>query len=160
MLHRYFVLFAALGLAACEHEPLEYIPPADRALLQAQARMGDGGGTQGPVSVEDMLRRARAAPDSAVPAKLVLQFSRDAVTLDDAQKQSLAQFAAAAKEKSVTVQSRRGGFDGSAALAGQRRAMAVARELTGHVAAIELRFAPDTPDDVVVVGAASPGAAP
>ena len=146
------VLLSALGVAACANEPISYIPPTDRALLEAQARMAGSGASHGPISVEDMLRQARSGQSAAETAPhLVLQFSNGAVLLDDAQKQSLAKFAAAARGQPVSVVSRPGGFEGAAALLGQRRAVAVARELSASQPDVELRFSADAPADVVEV---------
>jgi len=164
------VLLGALGLAACAHEPMDYIPPTDRALLQAQSRLGDSGASAGPMSVDRMLRQARNAPDGNAtdgrtpgnagdPTRLLLHFTAQSVQLDDTQKAALDQFATAVSGKPVMVTSRPGNFADSAALLGQRRAVAVARQLQSSVADVQLRFLPDTPPDVVVVsaGAASAG---
>ena len=155
------LLLPLMALSACSPEPIDYIPPTDRALLQAQARLGGSGADAGPVSVADMLSRARNAPAAqAASPPLVLQFAGDAVALDEAQKQSLAHFAATAKGRRITVLSRRAGFEGGAALLGQRRALVVAHELSPDGGDIELRFADDAPADSVVVSlAAAPATA-
>lgn len=153
------VLLPLLALVACTHDPIEYIPATDRALLQAQARVDGGGAPQGAVSVDQMLARARTAADAAKskpPAiksvePLVLQFAVGAVMPDAQQKQSIASFAAAAKGQRVTVISRPGDAKGDAVLLGQRRAMAVARALQPGVNDIDLRFTADAPPDVVVI---------
>ncbi len=161
------VVFAALGLAACEHDPIEYIPPTDRALLEAQARLGDAHTGSGAVSVDAMLARARTppAPSPSAPSgqqallPLVLQFAASAVAPDEAQKQSLSAFAASAQGKPVMVISRPGKLAGTAALLGQRRALSVARALTPPLTDVQLRFSEDAPPDTVVVSleGAQPG---
>jgi len=152
------LLVPVLTLAACSPEPIEYIPPSDRALLQAQARLGDApGASSAPISVDEMLSRARTAQPPQPPAPpLRLQFTGDAVQPDDQQKQSLARFAAAAHGHTVTVVSRRGGFDDPTALLGQRRALAVAHVLEGSIADVELRFDAAAPGDTVLVSVATP----
>lgn len=151
---RRLVLLLVLALAACEHEPLDYIPPTDRALLQAQARLGDAGGPARPLSVDEMLRRARTANAAAAPDRLVLQFAPDAAQLDEAQKAQLSQFATSARGRAVSVTARRG--TGDASLLGPRRAVAVARALSTSLTDVRLRFTPDSPTDAVVVSLASP----
>ena len=153
-----FILVAALALAACEHEPMEYIPPADRAMLQAQARMGEAGSAARPVTVDEMLARAKASSaggtaktQGGTPAPLVLQFSAGAVQPDEAQKQSLTGFATAARGRPIAVIARPSAPGGETALLGQRRAMAVARALQPSVPDVDLKFTPDAPPDVVVV---------
>ena len=155
MIRGCILLLPALGLLACSPEPIDYIPPTDRALLQAQARLGGSGADAGPVSVADMLSRARNSPAApAASAPLVLQFAGDAVLPDESQKQSLARFAAAAKGRRITVVSRRGGFEDGTALLGQRRALAVAHEVSPDGSDVELRFADGAPADSVVVSLA------
>lgn len=260
------VLVSLVGLAACSHEPIEYIPSADRALLLAQSRLGDSGSAAKPVSVDQMLRQARVGPDAApgsdnaasasspvsatpvpdgplaaamalahaarpekenVPASadvlsggapsgpraneitppgpgmnvadmlrqarlakgggvatrrlddndgfgtpapalvhampredegigLILRFTDRAVTLEAAAKVELQRFAAMAKGKLVSVTSRAGGFNAGAALLGQRRALAVARDLAPVAADVEMRFSDEAPEDGVLLSIASP----
>lgn len=143
------ILLPMLALAACAPEPIEYIPPHDRTLLQAEARMGGAGGGTGAISVDQMLQRARARPDSSTTAsRLVLQFSGETVALDDAQKQSLAQFATSAQGRPVTVLGQRAN---SASMLGQRRAVAVARVLSASLPAVEVKFSPEIPPDAIIV---------
>jgi len=154
------IVTGLLALGACAHEPMDYIPPSDRTLLQAQARMGDGSVAGQPISVQDMLQRARGHADSVADGRrLVVQFSGDAATLDDAQRQSLAKYAAAAGGAPVTVTGQRAGFTGNAALLGQRRAVAVARLLSETLPVVDVRFVADLPDNIVVVapGTSGPG---
>ena len=143
------ILLPMLALAACSPEPIEYIPPHDRTLLQAEARMGGAGGGTSAISVEQMLQRARTRPDSGVMAsRLMLQFSGEAVALDEAQKQSLAQFANGAQGRPVTVLGRRAN---SASMLSQRRAVAVARVLSASLPAVDVKFSPDVPPDAIIV---------
>ncbi len=151
------ILMALLGLAACAHEPMDYIPPSDRTLLQAQARMGEGNNGQPPISVDQMLRQARGqATGPADPQRLVVQFSGDAVTLTDDQRQALDRFAAKAGAATVVVSGRRGSFADNAALLAQRRTVAVAHSLSA-LPNVEVRFVPDLPDSLVVVGTGTSG---
>lgn len=159
MTRRHLPLCLGLLLAGCEHEPMEYIPPADRALLQAQARLAGGGSGAGPVTVQDMLARARDAktPDgptgtaSRAPEPLVLRFASGVVMPDAQQRETLGGFATAAQGRRLIVLSRPGVASGATPMLGQRRAMAVARALRQDESEIELRFSSDAPPDVVVV---------
>jgi len=162
------VLSVVILLAGCAQEPMQYIPPTDRALLQAQARLGESGSPQGAITVADLLRRARPADGQAAAAtRLVLQFVGDTVIPDEAQKQSLARFSAAAAGRAVIVTGQRGGFEGTSGLLGQRRAVAVAKSLADSQPDVEVRFSSDTPADTVIVstgivttGSPSRGATP
>lgn len=155
------VLSVVILLAGCAQEPMQYIPPADRALLQAQARLGDSVSPQGSITVADLLRRARPADDQPSAAtRLVLRFAGDTVIPDDAQKQSLARFSAAAAGRPVVVTGQRGGFEGTSGLLGQRRAVAVAKNLADTQPDVEVRFSPETPVDTVIVSLGTPGRGP
>ncbi len=133
----------------------------DRALLQAQARLGDSVSPQGSITVADLLRRARPADDQPSAAtRLVLRFAGDTVIPDDAQKQSLARFSAAAAGRPVVVTGQRGGFEGTSGLLGQRRAVAVAKNLADTQPDVEVRFSPETPVDTVIVSLGTPGRGP
>ena len=71
MFRRPMILALALGLGACAHDPMDYIPSTDRALLSAQSRLGEAGGGAGPVSVDEMLREVRGEttpPKDSAPA--------------------------------------------------------------------------------------------
>jgi hypothetical protein len=148
-----------LGLAACTHEPMDYIPQGERTLLKAQARMGEGGVSGQPVSVDEMLQRARGQSQaaSADRQRLVVQFSGDAVMLDDAQRKSLTAFSAAVGNAPVVVTGQRGGFAGGSPLLGQRRAVAVANALSVTLTSVDVRFVPNIPDNIVVVSTGSAG---
>lgn len=151
------ILPIVLALVACSHEPIGYISPTDRNLLPAQARLGGSGGPPGqPVSVNEMLARARGAKDApAHTGRLMLQFNGDTVTLDDAQRKSLDDFATAAGARPVKVSARKGGFSDSDARLASRRALAVAHALTARLPDVDVRFIPALPADVVVVGFAA-----
>nr|WP_294508852.1 hypothetical protein [uncultured Rhodopila sp.] len=147
-------------VVACSHDPIRYIPETDRTMLQAQDRLGTGQGTGGPISVDEMLQRAKASPDSkTAPARLVIRFDGAAVQPDAAQRDTLRRFAEQAHAGSLTVTSHPGSFDeaGSPVL-GQRRAIAVSRELSDVVADVQMRFEPDVPPGVVVVSLGRPAA--
>ena len=153
---------ALVGLAACSHEPMEYIPPGERDLLKAQARLGESGGGSQPVSVDEMLQRARGQAQASAAAaadskRLVVQFTGDAVQLDDAQRKSLDAFGAAVGNLPVVVTGQRGSFGGASPLLGQRRAVAVANALSATLANVDVRFMPNVPDNVVVVAVGSTG---
>lgn len=90
-------------LAACNLDPVRFIPPTDRSLLEAQARLGeDGAGRQtGRITVAELLAKARAeAPGPQGPAArsgLVLRYTATEVQLDETQRRDLEAFAAAAR---------------------------------------------------------------
>lgn len=146
---------AALTLllpAACADDPLRRIPATDRALLEAEARLGTapaapGGGR---TSVSDMLARARG--DAPGTASLALRFAGDVVQPDTTQRAQLAAFAAQNRGARMVVT----GGRGDPALLGERRAVAIARALEAEAPAVELRFATGAPPDVVQI-ASEPG---
>lgn len=163
------IVLTGVVLAGCSHEPIQYIPASDRALLQAQARLGDGVAGSGKISVEDLLRKARGAapapgtggqagaPSVAGGEKLVLQFAAGATQPDPAQRDQLHRFATASLGKKVAVLSQAGEPESGSVLLAQRRAMAVARELSATLPSVEVHFADSAPPDAVIVTA---GAAP
>lgn len=137
-----------LLLAACSQDPVRYIPEEDRRAAAADKAT--------PISVSEMLANARheSLAPAAPSGRLLVHFQGDTVTPDPAQRASLWQFAsnASAARQKLLVASRPGNFDdpGSPVL-GQRRAVAVARELSAVVKDVEMRFDPALPPDVVVV---------
>ncbi len=139
-----------LVLAACSQDPVRYIPEAERTAAAAEVAR--------PISVDEMLARTRnsnAAPASSistVPGRLLIRFDGAAITPDAGQKASLREFAASTGGRSLMVASRPGSFDdpGTPVL-GQRRAVAVARELSSVAQDVEMRFDPALPPGVVVV---------
>ena len=141
-------------LAACTDDPLRRIPPTDRALLQAEARLG-GPGAQpagdGRTSVAEILARARGEGGGAERG-LTLRFLGGTVQPDQAQRAQLAAFAARGGGGRVVVT----GGRGDPALLGERRAVAVARALEAEVPGVELRFATGQPSDQVQI-AREPG---
>nr|WP_294517468.1 hypothetical protein [uncultured Rhodopila sp.] len=148
----------ALLVAACSHDPIRYIPETDRAMLQAQDRLGTGDRTGQPISVDEMLQRAKStAENKASPSRVVIRFDGDAVQPDAAQRDTLRRFAEQSHTGSLTVTSHPGSFDdaGSPVL-GQRRAIAVSRELSAVVADVQMRFEPEVPPGVVVVSLGRP----
>jgi hypothetical protein len=152
--------FLAGLAAACSHDPIRYIPETDRTMLQAQERLGNGDGAGQPISVEEMLRRAKTTGESKAPAtRVVIRFDGDTVRPDAAQRDTLRRFAAQAHAGSLTVISHPGNFDdaGSPVL-GQRRAIAVSRELSDIVADVQMRFEPGVPPGIVVVSLGRPAA--
>lgn len=159
-------LVLMLSVAACSHEPLSYIPQADRVQLQAEARMGEAGGGGRPISVDDMLRNARAAapadpnaPAPSVPGRLLVRFDGSAVQPDAAQREALRRFATAAlaDRHGLLVRSEPGSFAGNdASVLGPRRAVAVSRELSDIAPNVDVRFDTALPAGVVVVTWAPP----
>jgi hypothetical protein len=139
-------------LASCASDPLRRLPATDRALLETEARLGTVGGQAGGgrTSVAEILARARG--DTPGATNLVLRFAGMTVQPDGAQRNELAAFAARHRSGRVVVT----GGRGDPAMLGERRAVAVARALEAEAPAIELRFASDTPPDVVQI-ASEPG---
>jgi hypothetical protein len=163
------VAHLAVGLlvAGCSNDPIRYIPEADRNMLQAQERLGNGDGHGSPITVEQMLRGVKAAnagagagaAAGAAPVnRILLRFDGDSVLPSEDEVDRLHRFALSANASSLTVSSRPGNFDdpGSPVL-GQRRAIAVSRELTGLVPDVQLHFDPALPPDVVVVSRGGAG---
>ncbi len=147
------LILPLLLLAACSEDPMRRIPPTDRALLEAEARLGGASGQPGGrTTVADILARARG--DTADGGALVLRFAGDAVQPDAGQRARLAAFAAQNRNAPVVVT----GGRGDPALLGERRAVAVARALEGEVPGVVLRFASGAPADVVQIasGAGTP----
>lgn len=137
------VLLLPLLLAACTDDPLRRIPATDRALLQAEARLGGAGAAQpeGRTSVADILARARG--EGAADGALVLTFPGEAVQPDSTQRAQLDAFAARGGRLVVI------GGRGHPAMLGERRAVAVARALEDQRPDVELRFASGAPPDQV-----------
>jgi hypothetical protein len=146
-------------VAACNPDPIRFIPPTDRTLLEAQARLGEGGTARQPgrITVAELLAKARAeSPAAQGPAArsgLVLRYTATQVQPDDAQRRDVEAFAAAVRGAPlVTVASRPAGFaGGDSSLLGERRALAVARLIRPEVPNVELRFEAAVPPGEVVV---------
>lgn len=153
--------FALLALSACQNDPIRYIPPEDRTLLQTQARLDASPGEGKGITVQEMLQRAKTNAAGPVPSSRVLvRFLGGAVEPDAAGQEQLRAFAAQlpAPGLPVVVSSRPGDFtDPAAPVLGQRRAVAVSRLLAGRVGNVQLRFDAALPPDVVVVRAGLPG---
>jgi hypothetical protein len=148
---------AAAVLSGCSHDPIRYIPETDRTMLQSQERLGAGQGSGGPISVDQMLRNAKSSEAKLTDSRVVIRFDGDSVQPDAAQRETLHQFAVRSRAAVVTVTSRPGSFDdaGSPVL-GQRRAVAVSRELSGMIADVQVRFEAGLPPGVVVVSLGRP----
>jgi hypothetical protein len=159
-LRRASLLLSLSLLGACTTDPIRFIPPTDRTLLEAQARLGEGGAGRQPagrITVADLLAKARAeAPAAQGPAPqtgLVLRYTATQVQPDETQRRDIEAFSAAVRGAPlVTVASRPAGFDGSdASLIGERRALAVARLIRPEVPNLELRFEAAIPPGEVLV---------
>ena len=142
-------------LAACQQEPISYIPQADRTLLQAQARLGEGGTAAATpparTSVSEMLSRIRGS-EPAAPARLVLRYAGTEVLPEPAQREELTRFGAANRgaAKAVVI-ARPSAAGGEAGLLSQRRALAVARLLEADFREVQLRFEREAPAGQVLV---------
>jgi hypothetical protein len=139
-------------LAACGDNAMRYIPPSDRALLEAEARLGRGApaDAEGRTTVADILARARgqaASGPAAGPGALVLRFEGDQVQPDAAQRERLRAYAAANRGARLVVT----GGRGDPAMLGERRAVAVARLLEPDIPEVQLRFASGAGADVVQI---------
>ncbi len=89
-----------------------------------------------------------------MPGRLLVRFEADAVSPNPSQRAELRQFAQASPgtARRFWVTSRPGSFeDTGTPVLGQRRAVAVARELSSVSPDVELRFDPALPPGVVVV---------
>ena len=136
-------LMLTLLLAACSPDPVKYIPEADRRDL------GPNPGT--PITVDQLLARARLAEPNAA-SRMVVRFDGAVLTLTEAQRAELRKFAGGVAARKLLVSSRPGAFDDPGApVAGQRRAIAVSRELTTAGGDVEMRFDQALPPGVVVV---------
>lgn len=140
-------LILTLLLAACSPDPVKYIPEADRR---------DPGPNPGaPITVDQLLARARLADPTkpGIPGRLLVRFDGTALALTEAQRSDLREFAnRITMPRKLLVSGRPGGFDDPGApVIGQRRAIAVARELTAAGAEVEMRFDTALPPGVVVV---------
>jgi len=155
---RLYLWAMAVLIASCSHDPIRYIPETDRTTLETQDRLGGGLGSGGPISVDEMLRRAKSSGSrNAAASRVVIRFDGDTVQPDAAQRDTLRRFAAQVGAGSVTVSSRPGTFDdtGSPAL-GPRRAIAVSRELSDVVPDVQMRFEAGLPPGIVVVSLGHP----
>lgn len=169
LLPRAAALALPLAIVACAHEPLEYIPANDRAMLQAQARLGLDSGehrSEG-VSVKEMLMRARGTDGGAPgvdaddaqarrPGDGVggtkLEFADGQLQPTDAQRQQLLRMASAVSGAGgATVVTHPEGLQGASPLLGERRAMTVAHILEASVPKVDVRFDPDMPAGEVIV---------
>lgn len=164
------VAMSALLAACANNDPLSYIPAQDRALLQAQQRLGGDGGGTSPITVDALLNQARVnAPPGTAPATVAaatdghvaLRYDGDAIQPDAAQREAIHRFATVARDQGlrVTVLSRQDSFaDPGVPLLGQRRATAVARELQAVLpdADVDLRFEPSAPAGVVLLSGRRP----
>jgi len=129
-------------LAACGDNAMRYIPPSDRALLEAEARLGRGApaGTDGRTTVADLLARARGEGGGGAETRtgaLTLRFEGTEVQPDAVQRQRLRAFATANRGARLVVT----GGRGDPAMLGERRAIAVARALEPDAPDVQLRFA-------------------
>lgn len=142
------ILLLAL-LTACSDSAMRYNPPSDRALLEAEARMGTGGAQpqSGRMTVEDILARARGESPRPATSGLTLRFAGAAVQPDTAQREQLRAFAAAQSGANLVVT----GGRGDPAMLGERRAVAVARALEAAMPNVALRFATGAPTDQVQI---------
>lgn len=136
------LLLLPVLLAACANDPLRSIPPNERALLQAEARLGAGATAEGRMSVEELLTRARG--QAAAEGALLLSFEGRAVQPDDSQRRQIAAFAQRGGGRLVVI-----GGRGDPDMLGERRAIAVARALEAEQPEVELRFASGIPPEQV-----------
>ncbi|MEM7653039.1 MAG: hypothetical protein AAF220_07665, partial [Pseudomonadota bacterium] len=58
------VLVLSCGLSACATDPLKFIPETERALMLAEERRHPQNPNAGPISVEELLKRAAAGDQS------------------------------------------------------------------------------------------------
>ena len=152
---RRLIVILPLLAAACADDPMRRIPATDRALLEAEARLGGPSGQPGGrTSVEEMLARARGEAEAAAAlprdGALVLRFAGQAVQPEPPQLAQLYAFAARQGGGRLVVT----GGRGDPALLGERRAIAVARALEALGPPVELRFASGAPPDAVQIASA------
>ena len=147
------LLLVSIALAGCSNDPVRFIPVQDRTMLQAEARLGEGSASapKGAISVAELMAQARGAGGATGSgATTVLRFDTGAVQPDAAQRETIHQFAQAQPgAASATVASRPGNFDDG--VIGQRRAVAVSRELANYIPDVAVQFNPQLPDGVVVL---------
>ena len=140
--------------SACAHEPMEYIPPADRSMLQAQARLGgdESAAPKEGIPVDEMLARARTQnSDAAAAGRLVLHFAAGDAAPDAGQKVQIAAFARATGGAPLRVIARKRSLSEDTALLTQRRAVAVAKMLAASTPNVDITFAVTTPGDEIII---------
>lgn len=155
------LLLLPMLVAGCaSSDPMRLIPPTDRSMLEAEARLGTGGSSGRPISVEQMLASARASGGASagrMPEPLVLRYAQGAVQPDPAQRMAIEGFAAraAGAPRVVVVGRRATSLTGPDAMLGQRRAVAVARLLEARFPDVEIRFDPAaSAEEIILLGGA------
>lgn len=155
-----------LTLCACQHDPMRYIPLADRNFMAAQSRMGadgaDGQMNGGATSVESMLAHARSTGvvqagagggtmSAAAKAGVVsVAFTGADVQPDETQRARIREILPAAKVQGrATVVGSKDPADTN--YLGQRRATAVANILLVDIPGTMVRFDKAVPSGTVII---------
>jgi hypothetical protein len=151
-------VFCPLVMAAgCAHQPMDYMPQNEKDALGAQAHLGLDGGGQGAgaghTDVAGMLAaiRARDGDQAGLPAfsgATVLIFRGSDVQPDESQRMEIRQ-AAAGLHGPVEVSGHSDGVGGDHPLLGERRVLAVAKDIIPAAGAVTVRFDQSIPDGTV-----------
>lgn len=134
MPHHRIIWLPLLAIGCASGDPLRDIPAADRAMLQAEARLAAP--TERRSTVAAMLERARGP--GAAP--LLLRFQGDTTQPDPAQREAILRFAAATSGTQRLVVTSRREPEAGVTMLGPRRAIAVARVLEAEGREAEIRF--------------------
>jgi hypothetical protein len=138
-------LLSAAALAGCvSQEPAQLIPASDRLMLQQEAAKEN---PQKPVTVEEMLARARGKPEKSTPDPITLRVldQGGTLTIPNADMQQLAAVADQQRDAVLSVGPSDDPSPVAAALAANRHAHFVAQHLPATVHVTETRYDVDLP---------------
>lgn len=136
------VAMPALALAGCASSPADGIPPAERAMLEAEAKAGMNGNAGEPVSVDTMLAGVRAqgeATEVTFPAGLANPLPAALRSLEEARPSG-----ASVGRISVGGSAGLPSIEGAALALRRGRVLAEALGEPGATQAYDPRLAPDT----------------
>ena len=138
-------LLSAAALGGCASQaPAQLIPASDRILLQQEAAKEN---PQGPLSVDQMLAKARGTPEKAAPDPITLRVVDQGGTLSipNNDLQQLAALAGTQRDAILIVGPSDDPSPMAAALAANRHAHFLAQHLPTTVHLTETRYDVDQP---------------
>jgi hypothetical protein len=139
------VLLSVAALAGCvSQEPAQLIPASDRLMLQQEAAKEN---PQKPVTVDEMLARARGKPEKSTPDPITLRVvdQGGSLTIPNNDMQQLAAVANHQRDAVLSVGPSDDPSPMAAALAANRNAHFVAQHLPATVHVTETRYDVDLP---------------